>query len=137
MAERVDNWLSQQPRSAYEAAVDWRNWGANVIVRLTRYKLDGTRCGMVQGRCAAWNWAYRVHPPGLPSGYFDMGRSLVEARKNGACFGATIVEDWPGGKTWKRGPKGGLTVGNALDSSDGFATNDENPAGVNRLGMKS
>lgn len=57
--------------------------GAGVTARITRFRLDGGRCGMVQGRHAAWNWAYRVHVPGQrrtpPRKVIAMRRILLRA----------------------------------------------------------
>jgi hypothetical protein len=89
-------------------------------IRITRYMLDGTRCGMAQGRHAAWNWAYRVHCDGVYCGggcgsgkSHDIGRGLRTARDVARDFAlkssATWVrEDWEGGKTFVIGPRGGL-----------------------------
>lgn len=59
------------------------------------------------GRSAEYHWNYFVHVPG-ESHVLQVGRSLREARTVAACGAATIVEHWHGGKTFKRGPKGGL-----------------------------
>lgn len=84
------------------------NAGAGLVALVTREKWDGTRCGMSQGRHAAWNWAYRVSQPG-PVREYDYGRrSLVETRRLAACSAEFIREAWPGGKTFRRGPSGGL-----------------------------
>ena len=90
----------------YRAAAD--SIGNGVTVKIERYKLDGTRCGMNTGRHAEWNWAYRVIVPGEPRSLWN-DRGLCDARNIAACYGDTIVEVWMGGKTWKRGPKGGLS----------------------------
>jgi hypothetical protein len=88
------------PRSPWLAAK--QGYGADATAYVERYRLDGTRCGMVQGRHAAWNWAYRV-------GEFNLGRvHLSTARALAACMAATVVEKWSGGSTYIRGPKGGL-----------------------------
>jgi hypothetical protein len=96
------------PATPYMAAIE--GFGATHVAHVERYRLDGTRCGMVTGRHAAWNWAYRVRAVDSndKTVIFDMGRSLVEARSQAARYAATIVETWDGGAIWKRGTKGGL-----------------------------
>ncbi len=83
--------------------------GEDRTAYIVRYKLDGTRSGLMQGRHAAWNWAYRVECVlSGESKSFDMGRGLVGARQYAATLARTIVENWPDGKTFVRGPSGGL-----------------------------
>lgn len=89
-------------------------------IRVTRYQLDGTRCGMVQGRCAAWNWAYRIHCDGTcPNGgcershSHDVGRGLANARDIARrialrVHATRVREDWPRGKVFTLGARGGL-----------------------------
>lgn len=92
------------PETPYLAAIS--GYGHETIARIERFRLDGTRCGLNQGRHAAWNWAYRVHVPENPPLYGD--RSLAEARQIAACYAATIVEDFPGGSMFCRGRRGGI-----------------------------
>jgi len=95
------------PRSPCEAAE--MHFGADAKARIERFHLDGTRSGMTQGRCAAWNWAYRVYVPSVPHALWG-DRGLADARRIAACHAATVVEDWAGGKTFARGARGGLTT---------------------------
>ena len=81
--------------------------GRGVTARIERFKFDGGRCGLAQGRHAAWNWAYRVHVPGEKHPLHG-GRGLIEARQIAATLADTITEDWTGGSVFLRGPLGGL-----------------------------
>lgn len=125
------------PRSAWLAAE--QGYGANAIAKIERYKLDGTRCGMAQGRHAAWNWAYRIR---LENGaVIDMGRALRGARDFAAIYAATIVEVWSGGKTFRRGPRGGVSAVEEAHGPDTvqvtqLVANAERNAG-RRTGIKS
>lgn len=85
--------------------------GAGRVAKISRYRLDGGRCGMVQGRHAEWNWAYRIDVQMVPETRIetvDMGRGLINARRMAATMAATIIETWQGGKVFLRGPNGGL-----------------------------
>jgi len=92
-------------KSAHMAAK--QGYGAGVTVRVLRYKLDGTRCGMAQGRHAQWNWAFRVQVPGC-NRMLDLGRGLVNARTFAARLGEFVHECWDEGGKFQRGPNGGL-----------------------------
>lgn len=86
--------------------------GEGRTAKITRYMLDGTRCGMVQGRHAAWNWAYRIDVELLPEARIetvDMGRGLRDARRVASTKASIVQEMWPGGKSFVRGPHGGLS----------------------------
>lgn len=89
------------PRLAAE-----RHIGDDAVARITRYRLY-SEPGMIQGPHAAWYWAYNLHSS---SGeVYNMGRMhLSTVRETAACGAATVIEDWSG-KTWRRGPRGGLT----------------------------
>lgn len=94
--------IGPTPWAAAESGV-----GNELTARIVRYKL-GLDCRPA-GRSAEWYWAYRVH---VGAESFDMGRAwLAEVRNAAACRAARIVEDWPGGKVFVRGPKGGLKPG--------------------------
>ena len=75
-------------------------------ITITRYRL--ANCGASGYRPGpAWHWAYDVHVPGHQYKH-GMGRGLRSARDFAAQHGARVVENWPGGKTWIKGPRGGL-----------------------------
>jgi hypothetical protein len=89
----------------YQAAQE--RVGVGQIARVIRYRLDGTRCGLAQGRHAAWNWAFYVQGP-IPNARHDLGRGLVAARRYAATLAEYVVETWEGGKSFRRGKLGGL-----------------------------
>lgn len=84
--------------------------GAGQVARIVRYREDGTRCTMNNGRHAEWNWAYEIVPP-IPCAKTNPGRMHLSTVRNLAAVEAEfVVEDWQGGRTFRRGPKGGLTA---------------------------
>lgn len=95
-----NNAIAKSPQLGAEQGI-----GKDKTAVILRYRLDGTRCGMVQGQHAAWNYAYKVR---FPDGTeVDMGRGLTSARRMAACGAEYVTYSWET-TSFRRGPKGGL-----------------------------
>jgi hypothetical protein len=96
-AEQIDD----SPRTAYQAAQ--RGIGAGVTITIERYKWAPERIRSYGG--AEWYWNYRAILPGVCrlTGF----SRLDEMRGQAAIFADTLIQSWDG-KTFKRGPQGGL-----------------------------